>query len=111
MYYLAHDGQTYDDGLGDVAGAYGLDVYGRRFALEPEVATHLTARYYADHPPEAIGGLSSEHIAEIRGRFPIGDVIARLTSALGVKPCAPCKRRQATLNQFGDRMAKFWPAR
>lgn len=35
-----------------------------------------------------------------------GDVVARLTRAVGIKPCEPCKRRQAWLNQwlqFGPR--------
>ena len=30
----------------------------------------------------------------------LGDVIARATTALGIKPCAGCKRRQATLNRL-----------
>jgi hypothetical protein len=28
----------------------------------------------------------------------LGDVIATVTTALGVKPCPPCKERQAALN-------------
>ena len=32
----------------------------------------------------------------------VGDVVARMTSAVGIKPCAPCKRRQAALN-------RWWP--
>lgn len=35
-------------------------------------------------PPEGIG---------------LGDVIARMTQAIGVKPCTPCKQRQEALNQ------------
>lgn len=29
-----------------------------------------------------------------------GDLIAKLTTALGVRPCPPCKRRQQALNQW-----------
>jgi len=29
-----------------------------------------------------------------------GDVVARMTSAVGIKPCAPCKQRQAKLNRW-----------
>ena len=28
----------------------------------------------------------------------LGDVVATVTTALGVKPCPPCKERQKTLN-------------
>lgn len=28
----------------------------------------------------------------------LGDVVAAGTKAVGIKPCAPCKRRQAALN-------------
>ena len=31
-------------------------------------------------------------------RVKIGDVIAGMTSALGIKPCGDCKKRQAALN-------------
>lgn len=31
-----------------------------------------------------------------------GDVVARMTSAVGIKPCAPCKQRQEKLN-------RWWP--
>lgn len=29
-----------------------------------------------------------------------GDVVAAMTNAAGIKPCAPCKRRQAKLNRW-----------
>lgn len=105
MYYVAHDGQIYDDGRGDWTNAYAVGPGGQRLGLSPDVASRLTQRYYADHPPPAIGGLPAEKIAEIRSRFPIGDVIASLTTAAGIQPCAPCKRRQAALNAMGDRVA------
>lgn len=30
----------------------------------------------------------------------LGDVVAKATSAVGIKPCAPCKRRQEALNRL-----------
>ena len=105
MYFVAPDGKVYDDGRGDWSNAYGLSADRRTYALAPDVAAQLTDRYYADHPPAAIGALAPETVAEIRSRFPIDDVIAKLTGAVGIAPCAPCKRRQAALNQFGDRFA------
>jgi hypothetical protein len=30
----------------------------------------------------------------------LGDMIAKVTSAFGVKPCPPCKARQASLNKW-----------
>jgi hypothetical protein len=30
----------------------------------------------------------------------LGDVVARATTRAGIKPCAPCKRRQAALNRW-----------
>lgn len=38
-----------------------------------------------------------------------GDVVAAATKAVGIKPCAPCKRRQKRLNRvlaFGGRKKK-----
>lgn len=29
-----------------------------------------------------------------------GDLVARATQAMGVRPCEPCKRRQQTLNRW-----------
>jgi hypothetical protein len=29
----------------------------------------------------------------------VGDVIAKVTTAIGIKPCEPCKARQAALNR------------
>lgn len=29
-----------------------------------------------------------------------GDLVARITTAVGVKPCEPCKRRQQALNRW-----------
>jgi hypothetical protein len=108
VYYLGPDGIVYDDGYGDMSRPYGFDRSGRRIGLDPETTASLTARYYADNPPQPVGGLSSAQVAAIRSRFPIGDAVARLTSMVGIQPCAPCKQRQATLNQVGDRIARYF---
>ena len=36
----------------------------------------------------------------VRQTHGLGDVVAGVTQAVGVKPCAPCKRRQALLNRL-----------
>jgi hypothetical protein len=33
----------------------------------------------------------------------LGDVVAAVTKAVGIKPCGGCKERQAALNAFGKR--------
>jgi len=35
----------------------------------------------------------------LRQAVPSGDFVAGITTAIGVKPCAPCKQRQAAMNQ------------
>lgn len=30
----------------------------------------------------------------------LGDIVTRATSAVGIRPCGPCGRRRATLNQW-----------
>lgn len=45
--------------------------------------------------------LSDEQAMVIADKYALrglGDVIAAATSALGIKPCAACKKRQAALN-------------
>jgi len=37
---------------------------------------------------------------EARKMRGLGDVVAAVTKAVGIKPCAPCKGRQATLNRL-----------
>ncbi len=42
----------------------------------------------------------------LKQRVGLGDVVAGVTRAVGIKPCLPCKRRQAALNRlltFGRR--------
>lgn len=36
----------------------------------------------------------------------LGDLVAKVTGAFGVKPCAPCKKRQQALN---NAVPKIWP--
>lgn len=38
-------------------------------------------------------------IPGMRQSVGLGDVIARMTSAVGIKPCDACKRRQQWLNE------------
>lgn len=37
---------------------------------------------------------------EARRMRGLGDVVAAMTKAVGVKPCAPCKKRQEILNNL-----------
>ena len=100
MFYVAPDAQgvesVYDDGHGmQTAPAYRLDARGLREELPPADARMLTESF----------------VASTRGRpsrWALGDVVARVTKAVGFEPCAPCQKRQAALNQIGDRIAKYW---
>jgi hypothetical protein len=38
----------------------------------------------------------------------LGDAIAAATSAVGVRPCGGCKRRQEKLNRASDHSAVSW---
>ena len=51
--------------------------------------------------------IAPEAIAEMRSMFPLGDIIAKLTSSVGIEPCEPCKRRQERLNEIGARMTRW----
>jgi hypothetical protein len=89
MYYVAPTG-IYDDGYGmSSAPAYGIDESGQRYELAPAYAAELTQRF----------------ARETAGRLPIGNAIARVTKAVGMKPCTPCAKRQAALNGFGNAIA------
>jgi hypothetical protein len=35
----------------------------------------------------------------LRKEIGAGDVIAKVTAALGIKPCSPCQKRRERLNQ------------
>ena len=90
MYYAASDGHIYNDGYGMVTSpAYGVTEQGERFELPEPAARKLTEQFLREH-----------------GRG-LGDMVAAATSAVGIKPCSPCKRRQEILNQFGQRVANF----
>ena len=39
----------------------------------------------------------SSTLAPLRG---VGDLVAATTKALGIKPCAPCQKRQEQLNKM-----------
>jgi hypothetical protein len=92
MYYVSAGGQIFDDGYGmNSSPAYGIDDRGARYELAPPYAAELTQRF------------AKETTA---GRLPIGNAIARVTKAVGMKPCTPCARRQAALNGFGDAVAQ-----
>ena len=93
MLYVAADKNVYDDGYGmGYSSAYGVDAQGRTYKLDPQTEAQLTQRY----------------AQESRGRLPLGNAVARVTKAVGFQPCVPCAQRQATLNQLGDRIAKYW---
>jgi pantoate kinase len=40
------------------------------------------------------------HEATIKRGVGLGDMIAKITSAVGIKPCKGCKKRQSWLNRF-----------
>jgi pantoate kinase len=40
------------------------------------------------------------HEREIKRGVGLGDVVAKITSAFGIKPCSGCKKRQAKLNKI-----------
>src|SRR5271157_5595757 len=98
MFYVAIDQKIYDDGHGTAtAPAYGLNEFNERYELDSADAEALTKRY-----EDALA------LRNTRSRLPFGDAVARMTQAVGIQPCPPCKRRQAALNQFGDRVADWW---
>ena len=49
-----------------------------------------------NHPNEACFG-QEKTVQKVRG---LGDVVAAATSALGIKPCGGCKKRQSWLNKL-----------
>ena len=57
-------------------------------------AADMFARTHADHERAP---------AKYHG---MGDLIAKATSAVGIKPCAPCKQRQAQLNGLFPRVLR-----
>jgi len=41
-----------------------------------------------------------------KSKLPLGDYVAKATEAVGIKPCGGCKKRQAKLNEIGDKIAR-----
>jgi len=119
VFYVAPDGKIHDDGMGDAHAPYAVDQSGRRVALPQKMAALLASRYAESArrvaaapqppPPGAPMPFSPQDVEAMRSMFPIGDLIAKLTSSVGIQPCEPCKRRQQMLNAIGDRFARrFW---
>lgn len=90
MFYIGLNGEIMDDGQGDGV-AYALGPWGERRELLPEDAQRLTEQWRMQQ----------------KSRLPVGDWVARATSAVGIAPCSPCKRRQMALNELGDRLLGF----
>ena len=91
MYYVGPDGSVYDDGAGEAtAPAYAVGPSGERLELPPAASQDLSARFRRERGPG------------------LGDLVARGTSALGIQPCPPCKRRQEYLNRLGSRIGAFF---
>ena len=126
FYYM--DGRIEDDGRGmETAPAYLVSSKtGARHALPAETAVQLTQAFRTgaiqavkcpvcqnfawseQHDPVALGAAYHHpSCGLLRQRLPFGDYVARATRAVGVQPCAPCKRRQAALNELGDRLMGF----
>lgn len=61
-------------------------------------ASDAFARAHAQHAPALI--------AQPPKPMGLGDLVAKVTGAFGVKPCAPCKKRQQALN---NAVPKIWP--
>jgi hypothetical protein len=115
VFYVAPDGRILDDNMGGGHSPYALDARGQRHAVPPQIASVLASRWEASlatqpaqarQPAPPPMPVAPEAIAEMRSMFPIGDLIAKLTSSVGIQPCEPCKRRQEMLNAIGDRMAR-----
>jgi len=54
-------------------------------------------------PEEKLTSQQKEVVAVLRVRRPskgLGDTIAKVTEAVGIKPCGGCKKRQARLNKL-----------
>lgn len=46
---------------------------------------------------EKVPSTSTPTPERIRG---VGDVVAKVTKAVGIKPCAPCQKRRQWLNKY-----------
>lgn len=50
-------------------------------------------------PEKAVKEIN-KHIGHTAGGMGLGDVVAKITGLLGIKPCASCKKRQEKLNKI-----------
>ena len=83
---VPEDGMKLDGGIGDglpIASPW-LDISD----LTDEEVERAVAEFV---------GLSVDFPGKVRG---LGDVIAMMTTAVGIKPCGGCKKRQAALNRM-----------
>jgi hypothetical protein len=125
LFYVAANGSIQDDGLGDGHPPYAVDARGQRHPVTGDIGRVLASRYAefarsqppqqraaaSMTPPSPAAGMpfTPQDVAAMRSMFPLGDIVASLTSAVGIQPCEPCKRRQEMLNSVGDRFARrFW---
>ena len=83
-----------------------------RYRQDPALHRHMLTTDPHRHPwrrwgwsPRQIAQAQRDEHAWLRQQSRMrgaGDAVARVTEALGVKPCEPCKQRQAKLN-------RWWP--
>jgi peroxiredoxin len=83
--------------------ALALDAAGPELqALEPGISTPHGSGTHGE--PQRGDAAPSHRISVpnflVRQEIGLGDVIKRVTSALGIKPCAGCERRAAVLNRW-----------
>lgn len=70
---------------------YLADQRGHPFVVKPQIAS----------PPGTVGFRFGRPVASVRPRMKgAGDVVAKATKAVGIKPCAPCERRRRRLNRL-----------
>lgn len=55
---------------------------------------------------DAFASAHTQHAPAAPKPMGLGDLVAKVTGAFGVKPCAPCKKRQQALN---NAVPKIWP--
>jgi hypothetical protein len=71
---------------------------------DPRTYHHLLNTDPRRHPwrrwgwtPQQIAQAQHRERNRLRGA---GDVVARMTKAVGIQPCTPCERRRRTLNRW-----------
>lgn len=75
-----------------------------QYRHDPATYRYLLATDPRQHPwlrsgwsPAQIAAAQQRERGRLRG---VGDLVARATGAVGIRPCAPCKERQAKLNRW-----------